>query len=220
MMKRKASPDGDAACTAITATVDVSGRDLSSAAHNDDGEEYFLSFFQHQHHCCDDSLNTIASIENLDVSRCRLGPNGITRLLSFLSISPWPPPPLSRLKRICLQRNAIGSVGGRVVGKFLSLDRDVEMIDMSLNDIKAGGGEPMAAKIIANALKSNTTLKVLVMDKCALGPEGAAHLANALVENKSLTTLELAGNMIGPVGATLFFVLCKKTPLWSGWVSR
>ncbi|KAL7542901.1 hypothetical protein ACHAXR_012197 [Thalassiosira sp. AJA248-18] len=210
------SDDGGCMQLSTALSIDVSGCDLSSA----DSDEYFLNVLLQQRQSAGDGddVNSIpAFIESLDLSRCRLGPNGVSQLLlSFLSSSSSsdPSPLLStlKLKRICLQRNAIGSAGGRAVGRFLSLIDDghgVEVMDISLNDIKAGGGEPTAAEAISDALKTNTSLKVLVMDKCALGPEGAAHLANALIENKSLRTLELAGNMIGPVGGDHIFRALK-----------
>ena len=101
-------------------------------------------------------------------------------------------------------------LGGRAIGNFLSNCNthhglNIQVLDISLNDIKAGGGEPSAAKVISNALKDNTTLKQLIMEKCALGPAGAKDISEALIHNKTLTILDLAGNMIGPSGGEYLF---------------
>lgn len=89
-----------------------------------------------------------------------------------------------------------------------------EFMDISLNDLKAGSGgelaQPMASQVLSQALASkNTTLQTLIMDKCALGPDGAAHLAEALRTNTTLKVLHLAGNMIGPIGAMKLFDALK-----------
>jgi len=231
MMKRKAhDPHGDdvaAACTksgdgcvrgAAVINVDVSGHDLSSAANydgNDGSDEYIFNMIFKQQNCNNGAIannDRMAAVESLDVSRCRLGPDGTSRLLSFLANNNNNNNPSSPMMRICLRRNAIGSVGGRAVGAFLSSSSlcGVEMMDIGLNDIKAGGGEPTAAKTIADALKQKrSTLKTLVMDKCALGPDGATDLAEALAVNSSLETLELSGNMIGPKGGEALFRALK-----------
>ncbi|KAL7482320.1 hypothetical protein ACHAW6_007991 [Cyclotella cf. meneghiniana] len=181
--------------------MDVSGCDLSAA----NSDNYLDTFFQQQVAKLDINLS---SIESINVSRCRLGPRGTSRILSFLSrVSS----PFVNLKRLRLERNAIGSEGGRAIGAFLSLSsHNIELLDISLNDIRAGGGEPTAAQVISDALKTNAKLKVIIMDKCALGPEGATHLASALSDNKSsITRLELAGNMIGPMGGDSLFRALK-----------
>ena len=71
----------------------------------------------------------------------------------------------------------------------------IKVLNIGLNNIKAGGGEPTGTQVFLAALKHNVKLKV-VMDKCALGPEpeGAKDLACALHLNKSIDNfLELAG---------------------------
>ncbi len=60
-------------------------------------------------------------------------------------------------------------------------------------------------KPVADTLACNSALTTLVMDKCALGPDGATRLADALAANASLATLLLEGNMIGPKGGEQLF---------------
>ena len=121
------------------------------------------------------------------------------------------------VRRIRLRRNAIRSTRGHTVGAFLVLSPVVETMDIGLNDIKAGGGDPTAA--IADALARNSVLTIttLVMDRCALGPDGATRLTDALAVNASLATLELEGKMISPRGGgSACFAPWIRTRPWIG----
>jgi len=238
-MKRKSSSDAEA--EAVVA-IDVSGSDLSSFGggssssqqnNNDDSDsscQSIISNFFHQHVAANNNNNNNNNNGNtnsnqieitlLNVSQCRLGPNGTTQLLSYLSSNNNNHHPATtttttiRVKQINLQRNGIGSIGGRALATFLSQNNPTcTSIDISLNDIKAGcsssgGDHPLllAIEVISSALaQQNTTLTTLSMNKCALGPSGGTHLATALKLNTSLKVLQLEGNMIGPIGAKMLF---------------
>ena len=192
-MKRK-SPDDGFSYRKTTTALDLSGHDLSALGEEKASTSHVHRFFQN---------HQTKEVEILDLSRCRLGSQGVSCLVSFLSGSSTT---LPCLKRIRLNLNAIGADGGRTIGRLISNNNhNLECIDISLNDIKAGGGEPTAVSIISEALETNTILEELIMDKCAIAPEGATCLAKALVKNESLKVLQLAGNMIGPVGADRLF---------------
>eukprot|EP00984_Skeletonema_dohrnii_P000687 scaffold205_cov83-Skeletonema_dohrnii-CCMP3373.AAC.4 len=189
-MKRKSADDAENG-------IDVSGRDLSSFGSQENSSSRTISNFFHQHIVKEGTQNL--EITLLNISRCRLGPNGATNLLSHLSNHSY-----IKIHQLNLQRNAIGSTGGRAIGSFLYQNQSCTRVDISLNDIKAGGG-PLAIELISNALVANERLTALLMNKCALGPDGGAHLAHALKVNSSLNELQLEGNMIGPVGAETLF---------------
>jgi len=219
-MKRK-TMDNDEDNDNTNQVLDVSGCDLSSAAAaSNNNASYFTNFFQH--HCKTNNGIDLLNIDTLNISKCRLGPVGIANLFAHLSTPATSPSsvqqrednlPMTNLKHIILQRNAIGSDGGRAIGTFLannnSNNLNIQALDISLNDIKSGGGIPTAAEVIPNALKTNSTLTTLILEKCALGPEGATLLSQALVTNTTLTNLQLAGNMISPVGAEHIFNALK-----------
>ena len=181
--------------------LDVSDIDLS--------EESFATFFRQQ---CKANGIEFQTVSTLNISKCRLGPIGVSNLFTYLMAGYMP-----NLKHIILQRNAIGNTGGCTIGNFLiqSISRlDIQTIDISLNDIHSGGGggEPSttAAQVISDALASNhTTLRQLIMKKCALGPTGATFLSKSLLGSTTLMKLELAGNMIGPIGGEQLFHALK-----------
>ena len=206
-MKRKSA-------NAEEEAIDVSGSDLSSFGSQDTDisgcccQSIIPNFFQQ--HAANSANEKQIELTLLNVSRCRLGPNGASNLLSFLSNNNNPTNII--VKRLNLQRNAIGSIGGRALGTFLShRNASCIHIDISLNDIKAGGGEPLAIQLISSALVHNNNnnasslLTTLIMNKCALGPDGGKHLGHALRDNSSLKVLQLEGNMIGPMGAEQLF---------------
>jgi len=59
------------------------------------------------------------------------------------------------------------------------------------------------AQLLAEALKSNTTLTTLVLTYNQIGSDGAQLLAEALKSNTTLTTVDIAGNKIGSDGVQL-----------------
>lgn len=226
-MKRKSADDydgggGDGGCCCDqNVIIDVSGSDLScfGCSDNDHQESSaVISSFFYQHTKINNSTAdgtiretpTTITITSLDISRCRLGPNGLSHLLSYLSSSHI------AVQQMNLQRNGIGSTGGKSLGTFLQSNYQYcTYIDLSLNDIKAGessgGGsnsssnDRSATEAISYGLAHNTSLTTLIMNKCALGPDGAAHLAYAIRHNATLQVLHLEGNMIGPHGAKKLF---------------
>ncbi|KAL7550920.1 hypothetical protein ACHAWF_014130 [Thalassiosira exigua] len=191
--KRKAADDAGDGGRAAGVDVDVSGRDLSALA--TDGELRAALF---------GASSPPPAIDRLDASACRLGPGGIARLLSLLASDL---PTSARPRRLILRRNAAGSSGGRVAGEFLRRDdAAVARLDLGSNDLRAGSAGPIAADALSDALlASDSSLRALILDKCALGPEGASSLARGVASNASLTELELGGNMIGPVGGEALF---------------
>ena len=200
-MKRKSADAGHI-------IIDASGSDLSCFGISQEGSgnsssssQSIIDFFHQNAAIINANDDDEIVITSLDVSKCRLGPNGTINLFGFLSNNDC-----VKVKKINLQRNAIGSVGGRALGSFLHYNNQSSCthVDISLNDIKAGGGFP-AIQEISLSLAQNTSLTSLVMNKVALGPEGGANLANAIKVNSCLKELQLEGNMIGPVGAEQLF---------------
>ena len=170
-------------------SLDVSGINLSSLGGSCESREDFLRLLSQAGHLSSFDLH---SLDSLDVSRCSLGPKGLERLLGFL------PSCIPNLKSLRLVRNAITSTGGRAIGRFLQGNSQLEELDLGLNDINAGGGDPPAAEVISAALRcKSTSLGTLMLEKCAIGPRGASLLAAGLLENRTVHTLDLAGNMLG-----------------------
>ena len=119
MMKRKEP-------SASATILNLSGCDLSplssSTSTSEDNNTYFFNFFQQQ---CSNNGVEMSNIDTLNVSKCRLGPVGVSNLFTFLLSSTAAATPgteqdhhqqhhelpMPMLKCIYLQRNAIGSAG-------------------------------------------------------------------------------------------------------------
>ena len=128
-MERKSAAVDDAEETII----DVSGSDLSSFGSSSRCQD-ISNFFHLQHNADDCTYSNKIEITQLNLSRCRLGPNGATNLLSFLSNQSNDD--IIFVQQINLQRNAIGSMGGRALGMFLTSCCTYH-VDISLNDMKS-----------------------------------------------------------------------------------
>lgn len=79
--------------------------------------------------------------------------------------------------------------------------RDTRVTHLHLGDTAMTSS---CAKILAEALQSNTTLARLDLSSNGIDPGGAAAIANALKSNQTLTHLQLRGNQIGDAGAARF----------------
>ena len=80
------------------------------------------------------------------------------------------------------------------------LDEDSEM-DAREEDLDDPATEALV-KLLAAALRTNTSLLTLDLSESGLGVEGCTKLASALKLNSTLTMLDLARNNIGEEGAT------------------
>lgn len=107
--------------------------------------------------------------------------------------------PLFNNRLSCIQLTAICEV--------LASDTTIEFLDLSyndstpatqLNDPAAATFGSQGAKIIARLLKMNQTLKYVILEGNAIGPEGAAALADVLSSERGggagIEVLNLASN--------------------------
>ncbi|CAK0817810.1 unnamed protein product, partial [Prorocentrum cordatum] len=81
----------------------------------------------------------------------------------------------------------------------LALNEALQSVEAGLPHISLLGKTlgPEAAKELARALESNTTVRLLEMEGSNIQDDGAAALAKVLGVNTTLKMLDLAGNGIG-----------------------
>jgi len=83
-----------------------------------------------------------------------------------------------------------------VLMKVIKQSTVLEELDLECNNLTLADGK------LANAIATNTTLKVLGLYKNCINPQGTKHLADALKKNNTtLEVLSLGGNNIGDEGA-------------------
>ena len=73
---------------------------------------------------------------------------------------------------------------------------------------------PAGAKILADALKVNSSLQYCSLDFNDIGPTGARFIADALRANEHIHTVRIGGNAFGDAGAgEIYNVLDRKRQL-------
>ena len=162
------------------------------------------------------TINT--TLENVDLSRCSIGPVGARHLAQALCVN-------TSVKTLDLSDNPLGYEGEKALAEMLG-GTEAESsgtVNTTLEHIylcycKIG---PVGARHLAQALCVNTSVKTLNLSNNPLGDEGAKTLAEMLggngaessgTVNTTLEHVELRWCRIGPVGAQhLAQALCVNT---------
>ncbi|KAF9342284.1 hypothetical protein BGX26_007871, partial [Mortierella sp. AD094] len=94
-------------------------------------------------------------------------------------------------------------VNARIGRKELGILAETLKTNSTLTTLNLGGNSigPNGAKALSEALKTNSTLTTLNLGGNLIEPNGAKALSEALKTNSTLTTLDLRYNLIGPDGA-------------------
>ena len=103
---------------------------------------------------------------------------------------------VSNVELLDLSRNNIGIAGARALADKL-LDNDV-LLDLRLNANRIGAE---GAVLLGKALISNCHIQRLSLGANDIGPTGATAIAHVLEQNAHLRRLELGMNAIGNAGA-------------------
>jgi len=148
------------------------------------------------------SMNNHA-LEELDVSDNNVGNEGIAALCSNISAPTVNGPTGLRVLR--LARNSISATGVQAIGNALAR-LPLEELYLDKNGLGPGGAEHLA-----DALSSNSHLRVLSLSETGLRTKGVTSLAEALSHNDTLTRLVLGhGNSIDAEGLGALAEVLKK----------
>uniref|UniRef100_A0A674IA20 NLR family CARD domain containing 3 n=1 Tax=Terrapene triunguis TaxID=2587831 RepID=A0A674IA20_9SAUR len=153
------------------------------------------------------SLMVNRSLTVLDLRSNAIGPTGAKALADALKIN-------QVLLSLNLQKNSIGPQGAKKIAEALKQNRNLrELIVpphppvvilhclLSLHSLQWNFIQSKAAKALAQALHSNTSLTSLDLRGNSIGVAGAKAMANALKVNRSLRVLNLQENSLGMDGA-------------------
>ncbi|KAG7202309.1 hypothetical protein KM043_018641 [Ampulex compressa] len=144
------------------------------------------------------------SVQELNLSHCKLGDTGAQAVGEFLSMH-------QQLRVVHLANNNIGPSGsaGLVYG-LLKRSSLLRHLDLRLNPLRDAG----AAHICAILLR-NESLEILNLSGCEITSEGGTSLAEVLssgcVKNKSLD-LDVSNNDLGPISGEAFEIAMKSCP--------
>jgi len=115
--------------------------------------------------------------------------------------------PETRIERLALSFNAIGPEGVTLIAKQVFLERDpillprprLNVLHLSFNNLG-----PEGAVVMAEVLKTNTTLEELSLQRNNIQCEGTIAFATALETNRTLKLLDLDDDHIGIEGILAF----------------
>ncbi|KAL0239740.1 hypothetical protein GEMRC1_009848 [Eukaryota sp. GEM-RC1] len=161
-----------------------------------------------------DLLNLNNSLTSVDFSHCDLSDQAFSQLISALKLNSS-----SKLSRICMIRNSIGSGGAFALSELLkgntvikeiyifgntidddgvialaealSVNSTLTRIDLGDNHVGSAG-----AVALASALKRNISIEDVCLHANSIENEGAIALAETLLENSSVTNIDLGFNSI------------------------
>ena len=124
----------------------------------------------------------IQSLEEVDMSRCRIDSEGACHLAQALCGN-------TKLRVLDLSRNHIGTKGAMAIATLLLNNRSLEVVNMSICSIDSEG-----ACHLAQALRENTTLRELDLSRNPIGEgrsakEGIHKLLEAMTINSTLQRL-------------------------------
>lgn len=115
----------------------------------------------------------------------------------------------SKLARLNLEGNELGSEGTQMLAAALPENTTLTALSLVQNDLEAAGAEALSG-----ALKANTTLTALYLGCNRLGNDGVGAIVNALLEAGSRTSvaqLDLHDNKIMAAGVKALLRLLSKS---------
>lgn len=128
-------------------------------------------------------LMTNSSIREINLSGCRIGPEGTNRLFRGLPIN-------RALKEVNLNKNRLGDVGVEYIAKAVFQGLDVQKIHLNSNNIGA-----KAANILSEAFETHSKFITLDLSWNNLySPGGTFNLLSKLGESKALQELDMSWN--------------------------
>jgi NLR family CARD domain-containing protein 3 len=134
-----------------------------------------------------EAWRTSSKLQQLELNMNNIGDKGVAALAGALKTN-------STLKGLWLARNNIGVEGATAMAEALTCNSKLQglwFLSLSHNIIRDKG-----AKVLAKALKRNSTLQELNLDDNNIGKEGAKSLVDALKHNSTLRELDLDDNNI------------------------
>ena len=136
------------------------------------------------------ALSENSGLKNVTLMGCSLQDHYVAQLVDSLQHH-------STLTHLDLNGNKSGHLSSVSISTLLQSSQTIAKLDMSFQAIE----EPLDVEVLANALRLNSSLKVLDLSSCCIGDESVSVLGHVLCEsNRTLTELLLARNRITDKG--------------------
>lgn len=149
------------------------------------------------------ALRVNSTLQKLDLANCKIDDEGAKALAKAIEVN-------KNLEMLNIAHNKIGVDGLKALAKALEKNTGLQRLYVDSNDSNICSNSSEYVKILAEALKINTSLKVLavsyvldVEDAVAIG-EAVKTFVEALKINPSLEELQFSYSRIGDEGAKAF----------------
>lgn len=142
-------------------------------------------------------------IRGLRLWKCNGGDESVRSVCCYLDSDP--PPEVEDLQ---FTDNGVSPLGCEFLGRTLGPtgNKKITFLKLDYNQFGAAGVERLSL-----GLAQNSTLRVLSLQYCGIGPEGGAYIAHICMFIKSaLENLRLKGNNLGRVGVCEVFQGCRR----------
>merc|ERR1712187_9450 len=98
------------------------------------------------------------------------------------------------LQKLECEGNNLGVLAATAIGESLRKNEALRCLNLESNNLTASGNDQKGIIVLANALKDNRTLRVLMLSKNGVAHEAGECFEKAMEANESLTLVDLSGS--------------------------
>merc|ERR1712187_422246 len=98
------------------------------------------------------------------------------------------------LQKLECEGNNLGVKAAEAFGEALRKNEGVRSLNLESNNLTASGNDQRGIIVLADALKDNRTLRVLMLSKNGIAHEAGECFEKAMEANESLTLVDLSGS--------------------------
>jgi len=98
------------------------------------------------------------------------------------------------LQKLECEGNNLGVMAAKAIGESLRKNEGLRCLNLESNNLTASGNDQKGIIELANALKDNRTLRVLMLSKNGVAHEAGECFEKAMEANESLTLVDLSGS--------------------------
>jgi len=132
------------------------------------------------------AMSTNLSCMSLDLSRKGLNDEDGVSLASMLEKN-------KALQKLECEANNLGVLAAGAIGEALKTSR-LRCLNLESNNLTAGGSDQKGVIKLADALRDNHHLRVLMLGKNSITQQAGDHFVKAIEANDTLTMVDLSGN--------------------------
>merc|ERR1712151_1458771 len=98
------------------------------------------------------------------------------------------------LQKLECEGNNLGVMAAKAIGESLRKNEGLRCLNIESNNLTASGNDQKGIIELANALKDNRTLRVLMLSKNGIAHDAGECFEKAMEANESLTLVDLSGS--------------------------